>query len=99
MLPKLFKIRTAYKLLQPTDILFWQQSFIFRFDLGGVDTCQGDSGGPLLCQNQTSLAFTLFGITSFGFGCALPKTPGVYTRVAHYLDWLNFTMQSFTGKF
>ena len=51
----------------------------------GVDTCQGDSGGPLICRvgNQ---GYTLVGITSWGYGCG--KTPGVYTEVADYLDWI-----------
>lgn len=28
------------------------------------------------------------GITSFGEGCALPGKPGIYTRLAHYHDWI-----------
>lgn len=49
------------------------------FDAGGKDTCQGDSGGPLLAGNGTELA--LVGIVSFGYQCALPGVPGVYTNV------------------
>jgi secreted trypsin-like serine protease len=43
------------------------------------DTCQGDSGGPLLAGDGTQV-----GITSFGFRCAVPLFPGVYTRVSRY---------------
>jgi len=51
------------------------------------DTHQGDSGGPLQCKigNQ----WTLAGITSFGSGCAKPGFPDVYTRVTHFLNWVN----------
>ena len=48
-----------------------------------VDTCQGDSGEPLFASvNDISPDnyswFVLVGITSFGFGCALPGYPGIY---------------------
>lgn len=56
---------------------------------GGKDTCQGDSGGPL----QRVLAdpyctYSIIGVTSFGKFCAFKNSPGVYTRVSSYLDWL-----------
>lgn len=45
---------------------------------GGKDACSADSGGPLLIDGR------LAGIVSWGDGCALPKKPGVYTRVAAF---------------
>ncbi|XP_045136079.1 serine protease 30-like [Portunus trituberculatus] len=53
---------------------------------GGKDTCQGDSGGPLV-QNYFS-KYVQVGITSWGFGCADAGSPGVYTRVSKFLDWI-----------
>ena len=46
---------------------------------GGTDTCQGDSGGPLLVP--TTLGFRQAGVTSWGYGCADPDYPGVYSRL------------------
>lgn len=50
----------------------------------GKDTCQGDSGGPLTTFHR-GRHFQL-GITSWAMYCAVD--PGIYTRVASYLDWI-----------
>ncbi|XP_068158603.1 serine protease persephone isoform X3 [Drosophila tropicalis] len=53
-----------------------------------ADACQGDSGGPLIFErNLTDGNYTIVGIIASGFGCAT-KTPGLYTRVASYLDFI-----------
>ncbi|XP_033308247.1 tryptase-like isoform X2 [Bombus bifarius] len=53
------------------------------------DTCHGDSGGPLQIPHpRNECLFQVLGITSFGQGCAIVNTPGVYTRVSHYLNWI-----------
>lgn len=43
---------------------------------------QGDSGGPMVCDGVVQ------GIVSFGN--SFP--PGVYTRIAKYLQWIKKTM-------
>lgn len=54
-----------------------------RFVEGGADSCQQDSGGPLVVNG------VLHGVVSWGNGCARPKSPGVYARVAHFRKWID----------
>ncbi|XP_017137681.1 proclotting enzyme isoform X1 [Drosophila miranda] len=55
-----------------------------------VDACQGDSGGPLMMPQLegSGYRFYLLGLVSFGYECARPNFPGVYTRVASYVPWI-----------
>lgn len=53
-----------------------------------TDTCQGDSGGPLVSRSSPGSPYSLVGITSWGDGCAVPGTYGVYARVTQYMDWV-----------
>ncbi|KAH8417067.1 hypothetical protein KR222_002565, partial [Zaprionus bogoriensis] len=52
-------------------------------DEGGMGQCSGDSGGPLLYGNQQ------VGIVSWSIKpCTVAPYPGVYCKVANYIDWI-----------
>merc|ERR1712241_991636 len=53
----------------------------------GKDSCQGDSGGPLICYNGDGSGY-LGGIVSWGRGCGSLFSPGVYTEVSYFVDWI-----------
>ena len=48
---------------------------------------KGDSGGPLICAEDGKPV--LYGVTSWGFGCAKENSPGVWTKITNYVDWID----------
>ncbi|XP_055849493.1 phenoloxidase-activating factor 3 isoform X2 [Episyrphus balteatus] len=77
--------------------IFIQPSQICVQGRENMDACQGDSGGPLMDDGTTDNRFryTLLGLVSFGpRTCGVSNFPGVYTRVASFLDWIKSNVQS-----
>lgn len=64
---------------------------------GTNDSCAGDSGGPIqFFDESNSGVATIVGIISFGISCG-SEYPSIYTRVAHYLNWIETYV--WPGKF
>ncbi|XP_053354315.1 serine protease 27-like [Clarias gariepinus] len=54
---------------------------------GGPRICQGDSGGPLV--TKLGAAWIQAGISSWRKDCAQNNSPGVYTLVSQYQNWIS----------
>ncbi len=62
-------------------------STVFCAQADAAKTCRGDSGGPVVSLGR------LAGIVSWGKKtCATDGSPGVYTNVAAYADWIDATI-------
>jgi secreted trypsin-like serine protease len=63
------------------------EMFCAGYKDGQHDACLGDSGGPLVINFEGR--WTLIGITSAGFGCAVEKQPGIYHKVSKTASWIS----------
>lgn len=51
--------------------------------------CPAYSGGPLQMYNEEVFCmYTIVGVNSFPHGCNGSTIPGIYTRVSHYINWI-----------
>jgi len=68
------------------------------YDAGGHDACSGDSGGPLVAHQKGTGRWYIYGVTSWGVGCAEPGKPGVYTIVSLFRQWIQSNCDLCTGR-
>lgn len=60
------------------------------------DSCSGDSGGPLITR-KTPTDHVLVGVVSYGpKNCTEFETPGFYTRISSYVDWIHDKMRRYS---
>ncbi|XP_064212502.1 trypsin-1-like [Tribolium castaneum] len=78
------KCQKAY---EKEEMTISERMLCAQAEFGGKDSCQGDSGGPLVADGL------LVGIVSWGFGCARPEYPGVYSRISEFRDFIKNVTQ------
>ena len=67
--------------------------FLIDYFISGKDSCNGDSGGPLIYREYSDDPWHQIGLVSFGTKACGKGVPGVYTRVAEYMDWIESKLQ------
>ncbi|XP_062575862.1 trypsin-1-like, partial [Saccostrea cucullata] len=77
---------TCKRLMEMKGYNITDSTFCAGYINGGSDTCQGDSGGPLVCKVNGK--YTVLGVTSWGYGCGRPNSPGVYANVKSLVRWI-----------
>ncbi|ALC43306.1 CG32374 [Drosophila busckii] len=75
------------RMYRKADVQIYKQMICAQ--RSGRDSCSGDSGGPLVAED------TLYGVVSFGIGCANKDYPGVYVNVRRYIGWIRKTTKQY----
>ena len=65
---------------------YWDLAMCAGEASGGKDSCQGDSGGPLMVKANGEWA--LAGVVSWGQGCGVSGSFGVYAEAAYFQKWI-----------
>jgi len=80
----------------------WRWSNAFNKDAmicckGAVnkDPCPGDSGGPMVAEERGH--YDLVGVVSFGSQTCGDNLVSVFTRVQHFLPWINGFLRAYDG--
>lgn len=62
---------------------------------------QADSGGVLACKNDTTGAWTQYGIVSYGVNgvCVMTGYPSVFTNVARFAGWIQTGIRELSSLF
>lgn len=80
---------------KPTSIPHLDEVYFIVFKISihfvsGKDSCNGDSGGPLAYRRNNGALEPWYqvGIVSFGTSRCGTGSPGVYTRVTAFVNWI-----------
>ncbi|XP_066985715.1 serine protease nudel [Macrobrachium rosenbergii] len=85
VLPTMGTCKTFYSHVRDNEVV------CAGYPEGKRDSCQGDSGGPMMCREGD--IWVQAGAVSFGSGCARPNSPGVYSRMTFYREWILNTIE------
>ncbi|NXD31393.1 ACRO protein, partial [Spelaeornis formosus] len=68
------------------------QELCVGYPRGIIDTCKPDIGSPLVCKDSVGDFFWLVGLASWGKGCAVARSPGLFTSTQHFYTWIQVQM-------